>query len=138
MCYEYRKVIFPYYNNDGSISWVVEFPDLPGCSATGNSEDEALSESKIACELWLDAYHDSHGCYPESKEVKNDYSGRFVLRLPKSLHKNLAQTAEREGVSLNFFVVTLLSQKYGEKIARPTYYNVSEMPEEFNSKDLKE
>jgi hypothetical protein len=37
------------------------------------------------------------------------FSGRFVLRLPKSLHARLAGEAEKEGVSLNQYVVYKLS-----------------------------
>jgi antitoxin HicB len=118
---DYRKVVFTYLNSDDSRSWVVDFPDLPGCSAVGETEEEALRESKIACELWLDVYFEKHGKYPEVKEVSNEYSGKLLLRLPKTLHKDLAQTAENEGVSLNAYIVSLLSQRYGERVSVPTY-----------------
>jgi antitoxin HicB len=108
----YKKSVFPYANKDGSITWVVEYPDLPGCSAVGKTEEESLQESKIACELWLAEYYDDHGCYPVPKEVNNSYSGKFVLRLPKTLHKELAIQAEEEHVSLNSLILTLLAQKH--------------------------
>jgi predicted RNase H-like HicB family nuclease len=63
----YRKNVFQYQNTDGSVSWVVEFPELPGCSAVGNTKEEALKESKVALELWLDTYYEKHGSYPEVK-----------------------------------------------------------------------
>jgi energy-coupling factor transporter ATP-binding protein EcfA2 len=40
---------------------------------------------------------------------KEEYSGRFVLRIPKSLHATLASSASKEGTSLNTHIVTLLS-----------------------------
>ncbi len=47
---------------------------------------------------------------PEPKnEDETDYSGKFIVRMPKSLHRSLAERAEAEGVSLNQFVVSLLS-----------------------------
>jgi len=39
----------------------------------------------------------------------NSYSGKLLVRMPKSLHRRLAETAEREGVSLNQYIVSLLS-----------------------------
>ena len=47
----------------------------------------------------------------KEKESNNkEYSGQFRLRLPKSLHKHLAERAKAEGVSLNQFCVYVLSQ----------------------------
>ncbi len=39
------------------------------------------------------------------------YSGKFTVRLPKSLHQALVDRAEKEGVSLNLFVTNALSGK---------------------------
>lgn len=114
----YKKNIFPYNNKNGSVSWVVEFPDLTGCSAVGETEEEALRESKTASGLWLDEYFEEHKCYPAAKEVSNTYSGRLVLRLPKTLHKEIAIQAEEEGVSLNTLIITLISQNYGKLISQ--------------------
>lgn len=38
------------------------------------------------------------------------YSGKFTVRLPKSLHQALVERAEKEGVSLNLFVTNALSR----------------------------
>ena len=109
---DYKKVIFPFKNKDGSITWVVEFPDLPGCSAVGKTEIQAQEEAKTALELWLDEYFEEHKSYPEPKESAGIYSGKLVLRLPKTLHKQLSEQAEDEGVSLNTLIITLLAQNY--------------------------
>ena len=34
--------------------WMAKVPDLPGCSAHGETPEEALREVKIAMELWLE------------------------------------------------------------------------------------
>ncbi|BDI19664.1 hypothetical protein ANSO36C_54660 [Nostoc cf. commune SO-36] len=39
----------------------------------------------------------------------DSYSGKLLVRIPKSLHRRLAETSEREGVSLNQYIVSLLS-----------------------------
>ena len=44
---------------------------------------------------------------PDSIE---DYSGQFKLRIPKTLHRKLAQHARKEGISMNQYCVYLLSR----------------------------
>ncbi len=47
---------------------------------------------------------------PRSDEQYLDYSGKFTVRLPRSLHQALVDRAEKEGVSLNLFVTNALSR----------------------------
>ena len=44
------------------------------------------------------------------QSAENEHSGRLLLRMPRTLHGQLAQAAEREGVSLNRLIVTRLSR----------------------------
>ena len=44
---------------------------------------------------------------PDSLE---DYSGQFKLRIPRSLHRSLAEHSQREGISMNQYCVYPLSQ----------------------------
>ena len=44
---------------------------------------------------------------PDSLE---DYSGQFKLRLPRSLHRALAEHSQREGISMNQYCVYLLAK----------------------------
>ena len=44
---------------------------------------------------------------PDSLE---DYSGQFKLRIPRSLHRSLAEHSQREGISMNQYCVYLLSR----------------------------
>ena len=85
---------------------MVSFPDLPGCIADGNTIDEAILEARDAFDAWVMAEREDKGELPTPKT----YSGQFVQRLPKSLHRQLAQRAESEGVSLNQLATTLLAQ----------------------------
>lgn len=48
--YKYAIEIFYSEEDEGYIATV---PELPGCSAFGNTEEESLEEVKIAMELWL-------------------------------------------------------------------------------------
>ena len=53
-------------------------------------------------------------------EPEQDYSGKFIVRLPKTLHRELAKQAEREGVSLNALVSAYLAREAGLEAARST------------------
>jgi predicted RNase H-like HicB family nuclease len=88
--------------------YFVRIPDLPGCMSQGETMDDALANIKEARELWLEEILASGLPIPEPGQAKR-YSGRFVLRMPRSLHERLARESEREGVSLNQFVVSRLS-----------------------------
>jgi antitoxin HicB len=61
--------------------------------------------------LWLVVAVERGDRVPEPvPEPARAYSGRFVLRLPKSLHRQLAERAEAEGVSLNTLALAALAQ----------------------------
>ena len=91
--------------------------DLPGCSAFGETEEEALREVKIAQELWIKTAKKEGRKIPRPSS-ENIYSGRILARTPKSLHKVLMEKAKQEGVSLNQLVVYILSRGL-EKRANP-------------------
>lgn len=90
--------------------YVILFPDLPGCITQADTLEDVITMARDARELWIEtAYEDGMDIplptYPE------EYSGRFNLRLPRSLHRALAESAKREGVSLNQYVVSLLARR---------------------------
>jgi len=90
--------------------------DLPGCSAYGETEDEAIRQVKIAQELWLKTAKKEKRKIP-TPSVKDTFSGRILARTPKSLHKALIERAKDEGVSLNQLVVYLLTKEFKKKAA---------------------
>jgi len=91
-------------------AYVAVVPELPGVSAFGSSPEEAAKELAIAKEAFLEVLVEDGEEIPEP-EVLKPFSGQTRLRLPKSLHASLANQARKEGVSLNTYVVQLLSQR---------------------------
>lgn len=89
--------------------YVIDFPDLPGCM----TQVDRLSEVSTAAEeirtLWLRSAYEQGFDIPEPT-YPEEHSGKFNLRLPKSLHRRLVQAANADGVSLNQYVVMLLAQ----------------------------
>jgi len=92
--------------------YVAENPDLPGCVSQGESPDEAVAALEEARRLWFEVRLEDGLPIPKPTEV-DDYSGRFVLRVARSVHAELARRAAREGVSLNHYVSTALTRHLG-------------------------
>lgn len=95
--------------------YFVSVPMLTGCMSDGETIDEAYSNIEEAKEEWFSSMLERNMEIPEPDE-KEEYSGRFVVRLPRSLHKLLVQASKREGVSLNQFVTSSLAYSMGQKL----------------------
>lgn len=89
--------------------YVISFPELPGCLTCGQTIESALENAKDAKREWLRAALESG--LPISMPLEdNDFSGQFKLRIPKSLHRQLADNAKREGISMNQYCLYLLAR----------------------------
>lgn len=98
--------------DDGT--YFVKVKELPGCMSNGKTADEAMKNIKDAMEIWLESSL-RRGLEIPLPEVMREYSGRFIVRVPASLHKKLVIEAKKEGVSLNQYVVYLLTEKASKK-----------------------
>ena len=96
MTLPYQEVIVA--AKDGG--YVGYIPELKGCITQSDTKAGILDMLEDAKACWLEAALEEGIDIPEPQN-ENKYSGRFNLRIPKSLHKTLALTAKREGVSLN-------------------------------------
>lgn len=94
--------------------FVIEIPDLPGCISQGETREEALVMIEDAKKAWLQVAMDLGREIPEPAQEEEIYSGKFVLRLPKSLHRDLAKKAKEENVSLNHLATYILSTAMGK------------------------
>ena len=94
---------------DSEHAWFVRVKELPGCMSQGDDPNDAIEMIHDAMRGWLDISLEDGDPIPEPMPDE-DYSGKFVVRLPRSLHRQLAETAEREGVSLNQLVNVSLAR----------------------------
>ena len=107
----YSRILIPDAETGTYTAKIAEFP---GCVAQGDTPEEAYRNLEAAAESWIEELLGMGQQVPEPA-AGNQYSGRFALRLPKSLHRNAAQLAEREGTSLNQFLVAAIAEKVGAK-----------------------
>ncbi len=98
-------------NADEGGGWLAEVPDLPGCMSDGETPEEAVHNVRDAIDEWIAAARDMGRDVPQPDDRKEtiEYSGRLSLRLPRSLHAELVRSANREGVSVNQYVLYLVS-----------------------------
>jgi antitoxin HicB len=93
--------------------FVIIFPDLPGCLTQVETVEEIGPMADEIRQLWIETAYETGLAIPDPS-YPEEYSGKFNLRLPRSLHRRLAEGAERDGVSLNQHVATLLARRDAE------------------------
>ena len=108
---EYPFEIHPLSKDEGG-GYSITFPDLPGCRSDGATPEEAIENGRDALVSWLAVAKEFGDRLPTPF---SSVSGRFVQRVPRSLHAQLIAQAESEGVSLNTLVVALVSQGLGRR-----------------------
>lgn len=113
---EFKIKLYPLKDENNDLAWVAEIPELPGCIGAGDTAQEALNALEDAKMSWIDIAVSDGKKLPEPlKDYDIDYSGKFTLRLPKTLHKDLSEAAEEEGISLNQYLLFLISKHHYEK-----------------------
>lgn len=88
--------------------YLAEVPELEGCLTHGKTPTEAARHAEEAIASWIQTAKKLDHPIP-LPVTKRKVSGKFNVRLPKQVHKDLIIKAAREGVSLNHMVSTLLS-----------------------------
>jgi antitoxin HicB len=111
----YSVVIQWSEEDDGYIATI---PELSGISAFGVTREEALQELEVAKDAYLEVFKEDSRELP-APDTLNSFSGQTRIRLPKGLHASLSREAKMEGVSLNTYIVHLLSERnIGHRIER--------------------
>ena len=112
----YKLEIIPDTEEGG---YTAAYPELPGCITCGETVETAAANAADAKKVWLEAAL-AEGCPISEPKEKSDvkYSGQFKLRIPKSLHRDLAHRAKEEGISMNQYCMFLLAKNHARNIKR--------------------
>ena len=94
--------------------YLAEAFDLTGCIADGETVEEAIHNLEDAIISWVRTAQDLGYDVPKPSD-NSKFSGKWVVRTPKTLHRKLVEQSKNEGVSLNTLVVSLLSEGLGSK-----------------------
>jgi len=101
---DFEIIIEP--NEEGG--FYARIPDMPSIFTGGVTEIEALKNAKAAIKEYLEI------CKKDKLATPQPKSGKFNVRVPKDLHRELARKAAEQGVSLNQLVVYLLGRFTGK------------------------
>jgi predicted RNase H-like HicB family nuclease len=92
--------------------WTASVEELPGCDAHGDTPEHATRQLRAAMERWVTEALERGDQIPQPRSW-GGHSGRLLLRMPQSLHAELAHAADGEGISLNQFITTALASAVG-------------------------
>ena len=108
MALPYREIIEP-AKGGGFVGYI---PDLKGCITQAETKAAIVEMMEDAKRCWIEAALEDGAEIPEPL-AEEEFSGRFNLRIPKSLHRRLALSAKAEGVSLNQMAMCLIASGLG-------------------------
>ena len=109
--------------------FIASVPELEGCFASGDTVEEALAALDIVLREWLEIALEEGQTIPNPRQqTLDEHSGRFTVRVPRSLHRLLSERAAAEGSSLNQLVSTILARSAGED--KPIHSAVPEVHED--------
>jgi len=101
---------------DSEAGWFVRVKELRGCMSEGDTAEEAIEMIQEAMELWLEVALEDDISIPEPRPDE-DYSGKFVVRVPRSLHRELVDEAQQQGTSLNQYINVALARSVGRPVS---------------------
>ena len=94
--------------------YFASIPLLSGCMSDGETIEDAYENIEYAKREWIQSMLDRNLVIPEPN-AENKFSGRFMIRIPKTLHKLLSEQSKKEGISLNQYVANSLAFVAGHK-----------------------
>lgn len=100
---------------DGEKLYVGKVAELPDVMAYEDSYEYAHTVLLEAIASLKEIANEQMRTFPVPFEAEGEYSGRVTLRITKSLHKSASLMADREGVSLNQFLNTVIAEAVGER-----------------------
>lgn len=109
MALPYRVEI--YWDED---YWAAEFPELPALAAAGDTLEELarkIDDSKRS--YFMSMLERGQPIRRPGAEANS----QLRLRLPRSLHRQATRAAQRDGVSLNTWLVAAVAKELGRKEA---------------------
>jgi predicted RNase H-like HicB family nuclease len=110
---EYLRLSYPIelVRDPDARGYFARHPDLDGCMAQGATVQAAVENLDAARELWIETRLEDGLPVPEPRLIEP--SGRLLLRMAPWLHAKLMDLAQRQAVSLNQFIITVLAEFVG-------------------------
>ena len=113
---DYPFEVRPLSTDEGG-GYLISFPDFAECISDGETIEKSIENGHDALKATIAALKAKKLPVP-APNSGGVASGKFVARVPKTVHARLATRARAEGVSLNSLVLTFLAQGLGESAKR--------------------
>lgn len=113
---DYPFEVRPLSTEEGG-GYLISFPDFAECISDGETVEEAVENGRDALRATIAALKSKKLALPAANSG-GVASGKFVARVPKIGHAQLATRARAEGVSLNTLVLAFISQGFGSAGSR--------------------
>jgi predicted RNase H-like HicB family nuclease len=112
------KMISYQIQTDQGLQWVAEYPALPGVLGTDPDLFDAITDLENNAKAHLQFLKELGKPIPpeDALVIEKHYSGKILVRVPKSIHKMLFELSETEGVSLNSVIKDAISRYIGSQI----------------------
>lgn len=104
---KHYKMIIDFNSQNGV--YIVNFPELPGCIAHGETLEKAVENGITVRNEWIETAVEAGWILPEPS-VPSKVRGRLTVRIPKYLHKKIVERAEQEDISLNQLILTFIAE----------------------------
>jgi antitoxin HicB len=112
---QYPFEIRPLAEEDGG-GFLISFTDFSECISDGETIEEAIENGMDALQETIAALESLNMAVPEPGSG-GSYSGKFIQRVPRSIHARLVMRAKQEGVSMNSLVTSILAESLGRREA---------------------
>lgn len=117
----------------GSEMYEARVLELPDVRTYGESYSEAYIGAIEVIRTTQQIFAEKGKSFPEVEPQEDEFSGRVTLRMSKSLHRSVHGRAQRDGVSLNQWLVEAVASRIDEGmisansvfVARPVRNGVS-------------
>ena len=110
---DYPFEIRPLSADEGG-GYLISYPDFSECISDGETVKEAIANGHDALKATIAAL-DAKGLPVPAPNSGGVASGKFVARVPKTIHAQLATRAKAEGVSLNTLVLAFIAEGLGRR-----------------------
>ena len=105
----YELIVYPIEGDDGIIEWGAKYNDFNSVVGGGATPEEAVKEARENLAVMIEYYKKNNRELPKPR-LAEDYSGKFLVRVSKRLHKDAMALANNEGVSLNQLINDALNR----------------------------
>lgn len=115
-------------DGNSEVKWLIRVPELDGCASFGKTLEEAFSNLNSSIESWINSIKKQGKALPKNRirRVEEEYEGNLTFSIPKRLYHDLVLKSEEDRLSLNEYLIFLLTKGlYDNEITTTSWFNLT-------------